>query len=216
MKKLLFLICVFIATPSFAQDQVTFALVPKVGNGLTPATAFRPKYTDPGALGENLDLVGWSMMDYGLESVVLMRVVTTSAQRTALQSQIDTLVVPNNLDSQISALALTNLSNKLESVNLPAHWISAGMTYRQILRGFRRVITFMQRWRGIIGTRLFAAGVTLDTRLNQLTTQQRQHLANVADSFNLDRSAIVTTMTIREALKLLADQLDTDPIFDGE
>lgn len=187
---------------------MAFALVPKIGDGLSPLTAFKPKYTTPGALGAGLDLVGWQAMNYGLEDVFLLKVPgLTAEQRAALQSQPDAMVVPQNLDSQVSSLALTGLKSKLESVNLPAHWITADMTYRQVVRGFRRAITFMQRWRGLFGVRLFGGGVTLDTRLNQLTAQQRQRLSAVADDLGLDRTQVTNTMTIRQVLKLLADQL---------
>jgi hypothetical protein len=190
-----------------AQTDVAYALVPKIGDGLSPFTAFRPKYADPGSLGAGLDLVGWAGMDYGVEPVFLIRVALSAAQRTALQSQPDAMVIPSNLDNVVSALALAGIQQKLESVNLPAHWITADMTYRQVLRGFRRVITFMQRWHGLGFGRLFEAGVTLDTRLNQLTAQQRTRLSNVADDLGLDRSTVTNTMTLRQVLKLLADQL---------
>lgn len=186
---------------------MAFALVPKIGDGLTPQTAFRPKYTDPGDLGAGNDLVGYVAMDYGLEAAVLIRVVLSGAQRTALAAKADALVVPANMDALVSAGALTQIQTLLEAVNLPAQWVTTSITYRQVLKGFRRVITFMQRWRGMFAVRVFGGGITLDSTLNDLTATQRQRLADVSDSFNLDRSAVVNTMTLRAVLKLLADQL---------
>lgn len=207
---------VLVSSIAEAQTTVAFALVPKIGDGLSPSTAFRPKYTDPGSLGVGLDLVGWSALDYGAEPIFLIRVNLTAAQRAALQSQPDAMVVPANLDNTVSALAVTTIKNQLEASNIPAEWVTTDLTYRQVLRRFRRVITFMQRYNGLWGAlRLFASGITLDTRLNQLTATQRMRLADAADSLGLDRSGLVNTMTIRQALRTLADQLPDDPVFDG-
>lgn len=200
-----------------AQTDVAFALVPKVGDGLTPATAFRPKYVGAGDLGAGLDLVGWVGMDYGAEPIFLIRVSLSPAQRTALQSQPDALVVPANLDNNVSALALAAIQSQLEAANIPAEWVNTSLTYRQVLRRFRRIITFMQRWNGLFPfNRLFDAGVALDTRINQLAAAQRQRLIDVADNLGLDRTGVTNTMTLRQALRILADQLPDVPQFDGD
>jgi hypothetical protein len=178
-------------------------------------SAFRPKYVDPGSLGVGLDIGAFASLDYGTEPIYLLRAELTQEQRTALQSQPDVMVVPANLDATVSALALTTIQAKLEAANLPAHWITTDMTYRQVLRGFRRVLTFMQRWQGLGFARLFASGVTLDTRLNQLTATQRQRLSAVADDLGLDSSGVTNTMTLRQVLKLIADQLP-DITFGGD
>jgi hypothetical protein len=73
----------------------------------------------------------------------------------------------------------------------------------------------MQRWQGLGFARLFASGVTLDTRLNQLTATQRQRLSAVADDLGLDSSGVTNTMTLRQVLKLIADQLP-DITFGGD
>lgn len=195
---------------------MAYALVPKVGDGSSPQTAIRPKYTDPGDLGVGLDLFGYTAIDYGLENAFLMRVELSAAQRTALQAMPDALVVPTNIDSNVSGLALTEIQTKLEAVNLPADWVHTGLTYRQVLKGFRRVITFMQRFRGLHGIRLFGGGVTLDTQINQLSQAQRQRLTDAADALGLDYSGVTNTMTLRAALKLMADQLPGVTGFEGD
>lgn len=208
-----------------AQSDVAFVLVPKIGNGQflprtewTPTTGpFRPKYTDPGSLGIGLDIAGAVAMDYGAEPIFLLRIsAITPEQRAALQAQADTLVVPVSLDNTVSALAVTSIQQKLESANLPADWVTTALTYRQVLQRFRRVMTFMQRWNGLVQTKLFSGGVTLDTRLNQLTAAQRQNLSAVSDSLGLDRSSITTTMTLRQAFAVLCPQLPPLPQFDGD
>lgn len=207
-------VLVLTAASAWAQTDVAFFLAPKLGTGQYP-DAFRPKYTDPGSLGAGNDLTGWVAMDYGFESAFLVVAPVTAAQRTALSAQADTLVVPANLDNTISALALSTIQTKLEALNLPGNWITSGMTYRQAVKGARRVISFMQRWQGLFGERLFGGTVTLDTRINQLTATQRQRLNTVAADLNLDTSGITNTTTLRQALKAIADQLP-DVIVQGE
>jgi hypothetical protein len=207
---------VLVVSGSIAEAQsVAFALVPaiQVSNPL-PSSA--PKYTTPGALGAGLDLVGWSAYSYGVEPIFVLRMPNLSAaQRTALQSQPDALVLPANLDANVSALALSRIQQTLEAANLPGNWVTTAQTYRDVLRGLRKVMTFQQRWNGLFGDRLFVAGVTLDTRLNQLSQDQRQKLASVADDLGLDRSQVTTTMALRQALRLMADQLPDDPSLEG-
>lgn len=187
---------------------VRFFLVPKVGIGTVP-DPFRPKYVNPGDLGAGWNLQGrWSAMDYGFEQAFLLKADLTATEATTLSAQTDVLAVPANLDAQVSGAALPTIQSKLEALNLPGNWITTALTYRQALKTVRRVISFMQRYQGLFpADRVFDAGITLDTRLNQLTQAQRQRLQDVATSLGLDTSGVTTTMTIRQALRQMADQL---------
>ncbi len=199
-----------------AQTSVAFALVPKIGTGPL-SDPFRPKYTDPGALGVGLDIpAGSPFSDLNDAPIYIIKANLSAAQRTALQAQSDALVIPSNLDSLVSGLAVTKIQSTLEAVNLPAEWVTTDLTYRQVWRRVRRMITFRQRYFGLnLGARLFAAGITLDTRINQLTAGQRQALIDTSDNLGLDRSGVTNTMTIRVALRILADQLPDDAVFEG-
>lgn len=198
---------VLVAASAWAQTEMAIFLTPKIGDGLSIPTAFRPKYTEPGALGAGLDLTGWTAMDYGFENLFLVRVDLTAAQRTALSAQTDVLVVPANIDSTVSAAALNRIQTTLEAANLPAEWVTTALTYRQVLRRARRVIMFMQRWQGLFGDRVFVNGITLDTRWNQLPANIQQRLRDVAASLTLDTSSITNNSTMRQILRVVADQL---------
>lgn len=196
----------FSAASAWAQTDMAFFLTPRIGAGQFPDT-FRPKYTDPGSLGAGNDLGAYSAMDYGFEGLFFVKADLTAAQRTALSAQTDVLVVPANIDSTVSALALSRIQTTLEAANLPAEWVDTSLTYRQVLRRVRRIITFMQRWQGLFGDRLFVNGVTLDTRWNQLGGVQQQRLRDVAASLQLDTTGITNTSTLRQILRTVADQL---------
>lgn len=189
----------------------TFAIVPKIGTPIYPDSV-RPKYTDPGDLGAGLDIKGYSVKDYGYEKSCLLIAELSPEQRTAVQAQIDTLVLPFDLDVTISAIALPSIQAKLEALNLPGTYITTEYTVRQIVRGFRKLFTFMEVWQGMFPEGLFTDGVTLDTRINQLTAIKRTRLLAVSDALALDRSGVTNTMMLRQALREVGDQLPNEPL----
>lgn len=192
----------------WAQSSLRVYVVPRIGDGLSRQTAFKPKYVNPGDLGVGLDLDGWVGIDYGSEGVFFLFAAVTAEQHTALSAQTDVLAVPANLDTTISALALTTIQTKLEAANLPADWVTTSMTYRTVLRTLLKIAQIAQRYTGLFGTApMWPAGVTLDTRWNQLTQAQQSRLLQVAQSFNLDTTGVTNTMTLRQIYRALADQL---------
>lgn len=192
-----------------------FYFVPKIGDGLTPLSAFRPKYTDAGDLGAGWNINGrWHAMDYGMENCFLLAADVTPEEHTSLNAQTDVLAVPTPIDSNVSSAALSVVRSRLESMNIPGNWVTTSHTYRQVLRTARRVITFVQRYRGKFGDRIFN-GHLLSTRWNQLSEAMRQRLRDVADELGLDYSGVTNTMTLRQILKLIADQLP-DTSIGGE
>jgi hypothetical protein len=204
---------VLAAASAWAQTDVALFLTPKIGDG-TFLNAYRPKFVvvlpsrDSGQLGDPaLDITGASWMDYGFEALYLVKADVTAAQRTALSAQTDVLVVPANIDNTVSAAALARIQATLEAANLPSEWVTTALTYRQVLRRTRRIITFMQRWAGMFVERVFVNGITLDTRWNQLSPTVQQRLRDVAASLTLDTSSIANNTTMRTILRVVADQL---------
>lgn len=182
-----------------------FYIVPKSGDGLTKDTAFRPKYLD--AIG------GWAAMDLGLEPTMLVCGEVTNAQHTSINANADVIAVPQNLDTQVGANLATVQAN-LESVNIPADWITSGMTYRDVLRWITRLFVFHQRAARLIG-KFFAAGFTLDSLIGDIPQEKRQQLNSVAQNLGIDTSAITLSTTVRQAFRILADQLPAAPSLNG-
>lgn len=198
-----------------AQAEMRFYVVPKIGDGLTPFTAFRPKYTDADSVQVGWNVAGrWQAIDYGLEQVFMLALDATGAEHTALTAQADVLAVPSPIAANVSALALNTVQTKLEAGNIPADWVTTGFTYQQVLSRVLRIVSFMQRFRGIFG-QLFAGGATLDTRINQLPLNARQALNTAAQSLGADTSSIQGTTLIRAALVIVADQLFPEGIAFG-
>jgi hypothetical protein len=178
-----------------AQDVATrFYIVPKIGDGLTFETPFRPKYiTDLG--------VPWSAMDYGKETTMLVGAEVTGAQNTSISANLDVTAIPAALDSNLSAGAVTVVQNALENLKMPGAWVSTSSTYRQVVGNVARMCLLMQRFDGLNASTFFQSGITLDTRINQLTTNQRDKLAAAAGSLGLDVSFITGPMTVRTVLR---------------
>lgn len=184
-----------------AQEPVAlrFYIVPKIGSG-TFADPFRAKYIRDLA-------IPYSAMDYGLENTFLAAVNVTAAQNTSLSSNLDVIAIPQNIDATIGLTALGTVQSKLEDLHVPSEWVTTSNTYRDVIRAVGKLFQFMQRFHARQLRTFFESGITLDTRMNELTANQRTALADTSDSFGLDRSAITNTTTVRQALRILFQQL---------
>jgi hypothetical protein len=182
---------------------VRYYLIPKTGDG-SREDPFRPAYvlTDlpPGT---------WGALDFGAEPVMLVAADVTAGQHTTLAAHADLTAVPANIDSAIGAAALSTVVNKLEAFNIPATWITAATTYRQVLKRTAQTTRILNRLREATAGRLFGTGITLDTPFNQLSAGARTALLNAANTLGLDTSGVQGTDTLRAILVALAPQLPT-------
>jgi hypothetical protein len=186
---------------------VHFYLVPKIGDGITPFTAFRPKYTDRDSVQAGWNVDGrWTSLDYGAEDAFLLSADLTAGEHTLLSALSDVITIPN-LNSLVSSTAIATVKLKLEGANLPADWVTTELTYRQVITVVRKCISFMQRFRGLYQDRIFSGGITLDSRINQIPLEKRTRLADTATDLGLSVAGITGTTTIRKALVMLASQL---------
>lgn len=199
-RALLALVFALSSVPAFAQvaTSLRFYIVPMETDA---KGTLRPKYIrDLGIDNSN--------MAYGLEQVFLSACPTiTDAQHQTVAANLDVIAIPQNLDATINATALATVQQKMEGLHIPADWVTTANTYRDVLRVTGKVFLLMQRFRGLHLRAFFEAGITLDTRINQLTQPQRQALIDAATSLGLDTSGVTGPMAIRQALKVIADQL---------
>lgn len=179
-----------------------FYIVPKIGSGTGPLTnAIRPKYL--AALGLPLQAV-----DYGrFEDVFLVGIDLSPAQHTTVAANADVMAIPADLDLSIGAGAVANVQSRLELLKFPALWVDAQTPPRTILRVTLKMCRINQRFSGLHGHSFFEAGITLASIISSLTQVQRDKLKAMADSFKVDSSGVTGAMTVRQGLKLVADQL---------
>jgi hypothetical protein len=187
-------------------------IVPVVGSG-TSHDARRPKYFKSDATGAGLvGLVtgAWSGMDYGFEPWMVVGADLSISDDSLVVGQIDAFAIPFDLAPALSVAQVTNVQNKLESMNVPAGWVTTALTWLQVVRTVLGMFSLIQRYAGIHGVNgLFTGGVNLNSTISALPVQVRQDFNAAATSQGLDTSAITGTTTIRVALKLLADQMQS-------
>jgi len=177
-----------------------FYIVPKVSSGSGFNLINAPAYIVE-AGGQIIRAI-----DYGLDPFVLVLTDVTSTQNAVIAANTDVIVVPVNIDSNVSAAALTPTRNALETMGIPADWVTTAFTYRQILKIIGGLFYFAQRYYGLFELRLFRGGVTLNTTFSSLPLLERQRLIDCANSFNYDISSLSGASTIRQILRALAVQ----------
>lgn len=174
---------------------IRFYIVPKTGTGVDPFDGYRPRYVS--------DLnVGWVGLDYGDEPTFLVGADVTTAQHTSLVANADVTAAPADLGVTVGG-NLASVQAALEARNIPSHWVTADMPYKRVLWGIGCIMLLAQR----ADFRFFETGVTLNTTIAQLTTAQRTRLQNLADALGMDRSGVTGSTTMRQALRLLAQQM---------
>jgi hypothetical protein len=154
-------------------------------------------------------------MDFGMEPVFLLAAEVTAEQHATLAAQSPITVVPLGLAQNVGN-DLVAVQSAIESWNIPAQWVTSGLTYRQVLKGVATIFQFAQRLAAMFRVRAFPPGITLDTTVSQLTQAQRDKLAAVSDSFGWDRSSVTGTTTMRQLLRGAAQQWNDNVLFGGE
>lgn len=186
-------------------DSVRVYLMPSVTN----ANGKEPKYMS--LLGP--DAAG---MDYGPEDDYIVASTVTAEQHAALIANADVLAIPQNLDANLTAGAVTTAQNWLEGRNIPADWVTTSLSYRQVLRIVAQMFQFAQRYQAVSNNaRLFPAGTTLATTIGKLDATTKANWQNTASSLGYSFAGINNSSTTRQALKTLGQQWGSRPIYLG-
>lgn len=143
-------------------------------------------------------------MSFGNEGTMLVCADTDAATHATFAALPRVIQLPEDLDQKLTGVA--TLRTALEARNIPAHWITTSLTYRQALRGLIGIFQFAQVYHAQTRRRLFQDSVRLTTRMNQIPLAERNRLSEVAAKTGLDTSGVTGTTTVRQLLKLLGDQ----------
>lgn len=186
-------------------------IVPVVGTG-AKSDPRRPKYfsTDAAGVGTSsmVPTAAWGAIDYGNEPWMVVGGDLATSDDTLIVGQPDAFALPFDLSVVLTAPQVTNVQNKLEAINLPAGWVNTSLLWVEVVRIVLGMFTLMERYQGIHGTGVvFTGGVSLATTVAALPAAVRNDLSTAATSLGLDVSSIVGTTTLRNMLKILADQL---------
>lgn len=147
---------------------------------------------------------------YGEENVCLLVVNSTDAQHTALIANADVRAMPTDLDTVVTNGARTAIVNALEALNVPAHWVANGQTFRIV---FRRLVGIFQLFQNLEGRKLRFLQASLDAQISTLPQAVRTGMQDAASALSLDMSSITGTTTLRAALATIGAQFDSRPVF---
>lgn len=183
----------------------------------TDGAARGPKYfpwqfdPDPPALID----AAWAMKDYGLIDAALLAADLDQTQHNTLTANPDVAAAPANIDQNISDIAIPQVQQVLEALRIPAGWVDNTYTYRQILRMVGGLFMFAQRYHGTHNEQLIDNAGQLDLRWNQIPAARQDRLKATADALGYDYSSVTNQTTVRQILKMLADQWGATPILFG-
>ncbi len=176
-------------------------ITPVIGDGLTMQTIRRPKYSAASFVSSHL----WGMIDFGLEPTCIFVAEVTAPEHTTISGQTDVYSFPDDIDVQLGAQNANTLKNYLETRNIPANWAGNTDTYRSVVHVVGGMFQFMQRLNAFSPIPLFGSGITMETRFNQLSPTMQTALIAAANSMGYDTTSISGGLTLRLALKQLAD-----------
>lgn len=156
-----------------------------------------------------------SMIRFGDNPHGLVYSPCDAATDAAVTANVDTKRLPDNLDSNPNAAAVTAIQTFLENNNIPAGWVTTAMTWRTIVRDVVSMFLFVQRYQGIGGPSVFSGGVTLNSTFASLPLAVRTALQQAAAAQNFDTSSLSAASTLRQILRAMGLQWGAQPILIG-
>ena len=174
-------------------------IAPIIGDGGI-VTPYRPKYMDGTGFG-------WTIIDYGSAPICILCVKDiTPAFHSTLSLNADIYSFPTDFDINLTGQDVTDISDILEVLKVPAGWVNASLTFRQVLRSIGGIFFFSQRYYGNTGgLSIFDGGTTLNTQFDQLPSQKQTDIINAAESLGYNSSGLSGNLTIRNMLKDMSD-----------
>lgn len=150
-----------------------------------------------------------SAIHYGPEPYCIVISDVDATQHSNVMANADVRVVPQDLDTTITAGQRTTIVSTLEAASIPAQWVTTGMTYRTFVRRLAGIFSVTQ---GVHGKKFRLLQAALDDPLSTLSANARQALQDIAAVQQLDASGITGSTTLREALTTLCAQFASRPI----
>lgn len=182
---------------------IRFYIVPKQVS--VDGTRSGPKYfdfrgdPDPPALVSNVNA---EVHYFGDHPWVLIAADTDNTQNAGLIAAGDTVVFPDNLDTQIGA-DLPTFQASIEMVGLPGPVLGNTDVYRRVLRGTRGIFGMMDCMQD---KGFNTNGVDLDSTVGNLSAAARTALKDCALGMGYKTVNVSLSTTIRELYRAIAAQ----------
>jgi hypothetical protein len=201
--KYLIVLLLFCGVPSMADAAFRIYLVPTVVVVSNGRNSTVPKYFTDGTISSS---AGWSSVYFGQEGWVFVGVDLSPADDATIVAKPDGFALPFDLTQTLTAGQVTAVQAKLESVNIPAQWVTTSLTWKQVLRTTLSMCQILQRFGGRNTTRFFSVA-TLNGTVGSLPVGVRNDLSAAAVDLGLDTSSITGATTIRGALRIFGEQM---------
>jgi len=145
---------------------------------------------------------------YGANPVAIVIADVTPAQNTILSGKPDVLTVPANMDDDLSAGAVSTTQNFLESLHIPAGWVSTALTYRAVIRKILWLFMYVQAVQGLYNVPLVdsGTGITQSSTFERLPQAQQDAMTQAVNLLGFSTAGLQPSTTLRTLLKNLADQ----------
>jgi len=161
------------------------------------------------------DLPRIGQVDYGFISGFIVLAELTPEQHDTLILQPGVIAFPDpvDLDTNIAQEDTAALRVAFEGFNVPADWLTAANTYRELLQGTYGIFRFAQRYDFIAAmngappdTHLFDQ-IDLDTQYREFPAEVQTWFSLTVADYGIDPGIIRNNATVRQMLKTAGDYL---------
>ena len=137
------------------------------------------------------------------------------ADHDALILNADVYSFPANMDVTMTLSNRQAMNTYLEAHAIPGDWLSPGDTFLYACRIVTAMFLYLQRTLAILGYPVDPfAGLTLNTRYGQLTTEYQNAMSQAAADLGYTWG-VAANDQIRKIWKMMADQWGSQPIYFG-
>lgn len=188
-----------------------FMLMPSMGTGAY-RDPFRPKYLYYMTGAQASNKYAQQPEYFAIDNMGTLQLLNLT---TAALLNGDLLLFPENLDTELTIVddILPLFKAQLEIRAIDTQWVVAGMTYRTVARrlcmGFYGVANKMK----VAGESLFA--IPYDAPMNTYSSTALAAWQNACDDCLLDRSTVVLTDTLGEAMAKVIPSVDNTVFYWG-
>lgn len=162
-----------------------------------------------------MDTPSGGMRDYGLIDAAVAAADVTQEQHESLVANLDVVSPPEDLDQNVSDIAIPKIKAVMEQLRIPAGWVDTTFTYRQVLRMIVGLFQFAQRHWGLHGEVLIDNAGQLDLRWNQIPQERRERILATADALGYEYDEVENSWLVRRIFKYLGDQWGEKPFKIG-
>lgn len=173
---------------------------------------FKSKLTPSGITAKK------SHIDAGFVDVAAVAADLTPAQITQAENLSDVLLLPEDLDTNLTSGAVITAAAALEAWNIPAGWVDTSFTYRQVLRIVVGMFQYLGRLTKLSNVNPFEASVNLSLTYGSLGATWQGWIKQAAVDIKLidESTTVPSSWTVRQILEWMGQQWGDEPITFGD